>query len=191
MILGDLYEVNAPEELEVSQQIQDYFANRGYKLLGEGRDQMAFLSPRGTVLKILGIGEDEREQIVKQYVAYFVANQKNPYYPRIYNTGNFTVDNETYFVYEMEYLQYVANEEVTLDYLEGLMGALERDQADAFMAKYPMPSELGEAEIYGLLETTENLIQAIGGYAPLDLHNIENLRRRKNGHLVITDPFSL
>jgi hypothetical protein len=38
---------------------------------------------------------------------------------------------------------------------------------------------------------TEDLIDALGGSAPLDLRNIENLRRRNNGHLVIMDPYSL
>jgi hypothetical protein len=38
---------------------------------------------------------------------------------------------------------------------------------------------------------TEDLMDALGGHAPLDLINIENIRRRSNGHLVIMDPFSL
>ena len=184
-------EINAPDELSISRRIEEYFIKRGYQVLGEGRDQIAFLSPRGTVVKVLGIGDPEREKIVLDYVAYFVKNQQNPYYPRIYNTGEFTLDGETYFVYEMEYLRYVANEEVTLDYLEGLMHAVELGKEQEFLSKHPLPGELDEHEIYGLLATTDRLMQALGGSAPLDLSNIENLRRRADGHLVITDPFSL
>lgn len=184
-------EVNFPDELTVSDRIQDYFYKRGYQLAGEGRDQMAFESPRGTIVKILGIGENEREDVVKNYVGFFQRNQHNPYYPRIYSASDFSVDGETYFVYEMEYLNYVANEEDTLDYLEGLMSAVDRGLTKEFMDRNPVPRELNQDELYGLVESTEDLIAALGGHAPLDLNNIENLRRRDNGHLVIMDPYSL
>jgi hypothetical protein len=188
---GQLREINADDELTVSQHIEDYFFKRGYQFAGEGRDQMAFVSPRNTVVKVLGIGDPEREKIVKDYVAFFLRNQRNPYYPRIYNTGEFSLNGETYFVYEMEYLDYVANEEATLEYLEDLMNAAARGYADAYQQNNPMPPELDEDEVQGLLMATEDLIDALGGHAPLDLSNIENLRRRSDGHLVIMDPFSL
>jgi hypothetical protein len=186
-----VYEINADDELTISQQIQDYFIKRGYRYTGEGRDQIAFTSPRNTVVKVLGIGDPEREQIVKDYVAFFVRNQRNPYYPRIYNTGEFTLNGETYFVYEMEYLQYVANEEAVLEYLEDLMDATARGYAQAYQQNRPMPAGLDDDEIQGLLLATEDLMDVLGGSAPLDMSNIENLRRRKDGHLVIMDPFSL
>ena len=184
-------EVNYPDELSVSDQIQQYFFKRGYDLAGEGRDQMAFESPRGTIVKVLGIGEDEREEVVKRYVRFFEQNQRNPFYPRIYNSGNFTVDGETYFVYEMERVNYVANEEVTLDYIEKLMGAVDREQGEQFLQRNPVPAEMSEAEIFGLIQATEDMIQVLGGQAPLDLTAVENLGRRDNGHLVIVDPYSL
>ena len=184
-------ELNYPDELNVSDALQQHFVRRGYQVAGEGRDQIAFKSPRGTVVKVLGLGDPEREKIVKDYVAFFVRNQRNPYYPRIYNTGEFTLDNETYFVYEMEYLNRVSNEEATLEYLEDLMDATERGYAQAYQQNRPMPPELDQDEIEGLLMATEDLIEALGGSAPLDLSNIENLRRRNNGHLVIMDPYSL
>jgi hypothetical protein len=184
-------EVNYPDELSVSDQIQQYFFKRGYELAGEGRDQMAFESPRGTIVKVLGIGEDEREQIVKNYVRFFEQNQRNPFYPRIYNSGNFTVDGETYFVYEMERVNYVANEEATLDYIEKLMSAVDREQGEQFLQQNPVPAEMSEAEIFGLIQATEDMIQVLGGQAPLDLTAVENLGRRNNGHLVIVDPYSL
>ncbi len=184
-------EVNYPDELSISDQIQQYFFKRGYDLAGEGRDQMAFESPRGTIVKVLGTGEDEREQVVKQYVRFFEQNQRNPFYPRIYNSGNFTVAGETYFVYEMERVNYVANEESTLDYIEGLMRAVDREQGEQFLQRNPVPAEMSEAEIFGLIQATEDMIQVLGGQAPLDLTAVENLGRRNNGHLVIVDPYSL
>ena len=186
-----IQEVNYPDELTVSDQIQEYFFKRGYQLAGEGRDQMAFESPRGTIVKVLGTGDPEREQIVRDYVTFFEKNQRNPFYPRIYSSGEFAVDGETYFVYEMERVNYVANEEQTLDYIEKLMAAVDREQGEQFLQRNPVPAEMSEEEIYGLIQATEDMIQAIGGMAPLDLSAVENLGRRDNGHLVIVDPFSL
>jgi hypothetical protein len=186
-----LAELNYPDELNVSDALQQYFTKRGYQVAGEGRDQIAFESPRGTVVKVLGIGEQEREDIVKRYVKFFLQHQRNPYYPRIYNSGNFTVDGETYFVYEMERVNYVANEEATLDYIEKLMSAVDREQGEQFLQQNPVPSEMSETEIFGLIQATEDMIQVLGGQAPLDLTAVENLGRRNNGHLVIVDPYSL
>ena len=182
------------DELLVSQRIVDYFVERGYKFLGEGREQMAFLSPRNTVVKILGQGDPERQQMVKRYVGFFLQHQNNPYYPKIYNTNEFEIGPETYFIYEMEYLEYVANEEEVLEYLEDLMKAAARGRhaVQAYQQNRPRPAELPEDEIEGLLKATFELEDSpIGGYAPLDLSMIENLRRRPGGNIVIMDPYSL
>jgi hypothetical protein len=188
-----LTELNYPDELNVSDALQQYFVKRGYQVAGEGRDQIAFESPRGTVVKVLGIGEQEREEVVKRYVKFFVENQNNPYYPRIYNTGNFTVGNETYFVYEQEYLNYVSNEEEVLEYIEDLMSALPRGKQalQAFYQNRNRPQSISPEELAGLVKATYDLEKNIGGQAPLDLSMIENIRRRANGHLVIMDPYSL
>ena len=180
-------------ELKVSQRIRKYFTDRGYGYLGEGRDQMAFLSPRGTVLKILGIGEDEREDVVKRYVGFFARNQRNPHYPRIYNAGDFTVDGESYFVYEMEYLHPVSGEDRVLEYIEDLMSAIPYGEQAlyAFHKNKPRPPELSAEQVDGLVLATQDLEDALGGQAPLDLRAIENLGRRDNGQIVIIDPFSL
>lgn len=189
----ELVELNYPDELNVSDALQQYFFKRGYQLAGEGRDQIAFESPRGTVVKVLGIGDHAREAVVRRYVKFFVDHQGNPYYPKIYNTGEFPVGNETYFVYEMEYLNYISDEEAVLEYIEDLMKAVPRGMqaVAAFKQNRPLPKSLPEDEIKGLLQATYELDAAIGGQAPLDLSMIENIRRRNDGHLVIMDPYSL
>ena len=189
--VAQVNEVNYPDELTVSDRIQEYFFKRGYELAGEGRDQMAFESPRGTIVKVLGTGDPEREKVVLDYVKFFEQNQRNPFYPRIYNSGYFNIGDERYFVYEMERVNYVANEEATLDYIEKLMGAVDREQGEQFLQRNPVPAEMSEAEIFGLIQATEDMIQVLGGQAPLDLSAVENLGRRNNGHLVIVDPYSL
>ena len=188
-----LDEINYPDELNVSDALQQHFIKRGYQVAGEGRDQIAFESPRGTVVKVVGLGDTHREDVVKQYVGFFVANQRNPYYPRIYNTGEFPVGDETYFVYEQEYLTYISDEEEVLEYIEDLMRAVPRgEQAiHAFQQNRPLPKSLDPGEVDGLVMATQDLEDHLGGSASLDLSMIENIRRRNNGHLVIMDPYSL
>jgi hypothetical protein len=120
-------------------------------------------------------------------------NQRNPHYPRIYNAGDFAVDGETYFLYEMEHLYPVSGEDRVLEYIEDLMSAVERGEValQAFYQNKPRPPELSEQQVDGLVFATQDLEDAIGGQAPLDLRSIENLGRRKDGQLVIIDPFSL
>lgn len=186
-------ELNYPDELNVSDALQQYFVKRGYQVAGEGRDQIAFESPRGTVVKVLGLGDRDREQVVRDYVAFFVRNQRNPYYPRIYNTGEFPVGDETYFVYEQEYLNFISNEEEVLEYIEDLMRAVPRGEqaVHAFQQNRPRPESLAPEEVAGLVKATYDLERSIGGGGALDLSMIENIRRRKDGHLVIMDPYSL
>ena len=182
------------DELLVGQRIVDYFIKRGYGWLGEGREQVALLSPRDTVVKILGKGPEHREEVVRKYVEFFQRNQRNPHYPRIYSTNDFNVGDHTYFIYEMEYLHYVADEEETLEYLEDLMASLGRygqRGVDAHRKNKPLPPGLTNEQVDGLVIATEDLIEGLGGIgAGLDLSAIENLGRRENGQIVIIDPFS-
>ena len=101
--------------------------------------------------------------------------------------------DETYFVYEQEYLNYVSDEEEVLEYIEDLMSALPRgEQAlQAFYQNRNRPQSISPEELAGLVKATYDLEKNIGGQAPLDLSMIENIRRRKDGHLVIMDPYSL
>ena len=50
---------------------------------------------------------------------------------------------------------------------------------------------LSAEQVDGLVLATQDLEDAIGGQAPLDLRAIENLGRRDDGQIVIIDPFSL
>ena len=186
-------EINAPDELSVSEKLQKYFFDRGYRYVGDGQDQIAFKSPRGTIVKVLGTGDTDREQAVRDYVEFFQRNQRNPHFPRIYNAGEFTIDGETYFVYETEYLQQVGGSEETLEYLEDLMNAMGRDVVVPFMSNREKPAELSDQELDGLLNATQDIIDALVGPKGynLDLSQIENIRRRTNGQLVLADPISV
>lgn len=183
------------DELTVKESIINYFVDRGYNQIGEGRDQIAFQSPRGTVLKVLGFGDKDRQQAVEDYVEFFVKNKSNPYYPKIYNFQRFTYDGESYFLYETEYLYYVSNDDHTLDWIEGYMHRLAIDSqlASEWVEQNGIPEEIGEDNLYGLLHATEDIIEYLAGPRgyQMDLSNIENIRRRSDGHLVLVDPISI
>ena len=196
-VLPSITEVNSDHELEltISDRFINYFTRRGYKVLGDGRDQIAFETPRGTVLKIVGHGSPYRQQLIEDYVDFFKRNQRNPYYPNIYNTNHFEYDGEAYFLYETEYLEYVSGEEAVLGYIEDLMRSMNTAHPEAFIQNRPRPPGLSEDVVRGLVNATEDIVEYLivpKGYSlnNLDLVNIENIRRRSNGQLVIVDPLS-
>ena len=194
---SDLSEVNIDEpyntdELTVKQKFIDYFTKKGYKGIGEGRDQIAFLTPRQTVLKILGLGEEQRQRAVEDYVKFFEQYQNNPYYPKIYNSQRFEFEGDNYFLYETEYLLSLPNDEEILDWLETYLNTItygSPEEAEEFLAD-GIPQGLTEKDVAGLSAATKEIMEHLGGYQ-LDLGNIENIRRRRNGHLVIIDPVSM
>jgi hypothetical protein len=188
-------EINSEHELEltVSDKIINYFTSRGYQVLGEGRDQLAFETPRGTVLKIVGQGSPTRQRMIEDYVEFFKHNQRNPYYPKIYNTNHFEYDGESYFLYETEYLSYIGGEEAVLEYIEDLMSSMHTAHPSAFLKNRSLPAGLSQDVVDGLINATEDIVEHLivpKGYSlnSLDLSNIENIRRRANGQLVIVDP---
>ena len=190
-----IQEINSEHELEltISDRFIDYFTQRGYKMLGEGRDQLAFLTPRGTVLKIVGHGSPQRQQMIEDYVEFFKRNHRNPYYPNIYNSQEFTHEGETYFIYETEFLKPVSSEGSIIEYIEDLMKSMHTAHPSAFRKNRPLPPGLSEEEVDGLVGATEDIVEHLivpKGYDlnSLDLSNIENIRRRADGQLVIVDP---
>lgn len=194
---SNLSEINIDEpyntdELTVKQKFIDYFTKKGYKGIGEGRDQLAFLTPRQTVLKILGLGEEQRQRAVEDYVNFFEQHQNNPYYPKIFNSQRFDFEGDSYFLYETEYLLSLPNDEEILDWLETYMNLLSRgspEETQEFVDE-GLPAGLTEKDVSGITAATKEIMDKLSGYQ-LDLSNIENIRRRKNGHLVIIDPVSM
>jgi hypothetical protein len=183
------------DELLVKQRFVDYFTSKGYKFLGDGRDQIALLSPRETVLKIIGRGPRQRQRAVEEYVKFFEQRQNNPYYPRIYNSQRFKLDNDSYFLYETEYLYHFSSDDDVLDWIEHYLNELAHSENDAhqWAETNGIPEEIGEDNLYGLLQATLDIMDHLVGRRGynLDLSNIENIRRRKDGHIVICDPISL
>lgn len=79
---------------------------KGYRYLGAGVDQTAFLEPgTGQVIKIFGtqcnkLGNrptlSADQKMFKAYAEFCAQNQNNPYLPRIYDWDTFVWDTEQY-----------------------------------------------------------------------------------------------
>jgi hypothetical protein len=183
-----------PHELTIKQRFVDYFTSKGYEGIGEGRDQLAFESPRGTVLKVLGLGDRARQQAVEDYVEFFVQHQNNPFFPKIYNHQRFEFEGDSYFLYETEYLQYVSDQDDTTVWLEQYMLYAKNPKgAQKYIEDMGIPDDISAEQLQGLTQATRLIIDNLAGPKGyyLDLRQIENIRRRSDGHLVIVDPISL
>jgi hypothetical protein len=89
---------------KIEDRIQKELESRGYKFLGQGVDQMAFLEPStGLVLKIFGsqcrgdannlkLSADQR--MFKLYAEFCEQNKHNPYLPRFYGWDTFIYDTK-------------------------------------------------------------------------------------------------
>jgi hypothetical protein len=195
-------------EAKFDPDIKTSLVSRGYKLLGSGQDQDAYLEPEtGLVLKIFGAGEEPQQSFV-DFAEYCMANQKNPFLPQFYGWEKFQFNGKTYLQIRVE-----------------RMFPLHSNMGDAleFMsnsAKHNRSFEYAEAALvhatHGLgigAEASDNdvatMITLVGGRENLkklyetiqalykiskekkyifDLH-YGNFMHGSDGEIVITDPF--
>lgn len=112
---------NLEEELidewsETHEDIADILTKKGYKLLGSGVDQTAFLEPgTGLVLKIFGTQDASHSKTGKvkhtkdhkmffEWAKYCMANADNPFLPKFSGFTSFIYDNQTYLQIRQERL---------------------------------------------------------------------------------------
>lgn len=97
-------------EATIDPDIEDILFGKGYKLLGDGVDQQAWLAPDGTVLKIFGYGTTYKGQLSKgqqsfiDYANYCKQNPNNPFLLQILGYETFTFKNRTYLQIRTERL---------------------------------------------------------------------------------------
>lgn len=106
---------------EIPKDIFKHLKNKGYKLLGKGADQAAFLEPStGKVLKIFGSKlyvktryftsppqseYTSSQKMFKFWVEYCEKNRGNPFLPRYDGWERFVLNDTWYFQIRMEYLK--------------------------------------------------------------------------------------
>jgi len=103
-----------------SEDIAVILIKKGYKLIGDGTDQDAYLEPgTGKVLKIFGSDDNYGEKhsdghrMFKIWVEYCEKNKSNPFLPKFDGWEGFELNGKKYLQIRMERLQelplYIAN----------------------------------------------------------------------------------
>ena len=100
-------------EAYTDQTINGILKKKGYKFLGSGVDQTAFLAPDGMILKIFGTSRSSKEgsleltkaqQTFKAYADYCKAHPNNPFLPQFSDWNMFTFKGKPYLQIKMERL---------------------------------------------------------------------------------------
>jgi hypothetical protein len=99
-------------EADFSPGIKSTLIQKGYKFLGKGVDQQAYLAPDGTVLKIFGTRDDSRgsmeltraQEAFKLFADFCRANPNNPFLPEFSDWNMFHYDKKPYLQIKTERL---------------------------------------------------------------------------------------
>lgn len=182
----------------------------GYKKLGKGQDQIAFLEPStGMVLKIFGssisgeTGFTKPQMSFKVFADYCQANSDNPFLPQFYGWETFKFKGKTYLQIRMERLFQFPGVEHWADALEVIVIYAEMSKSPEAKEKF-----IEEHVKYEFYETYQQLFTHLGreGFDQLwntiyDLNRIAekhgfrldlhagNFMMGSDGEIVINDPF--
>lgn len=194
----------------------DKLENKGYKDIGGGVDQIAFLSPDGSILKVFGSHGSRKgsfkltrsQLIFKAFADYCNANSNNPFLPQFSSWKSIVYEDHPYLLIKTERLFHFPNVEHWGVMLEMIADKAIRSNSpevkEAFIdfhlnQQIITPNQkaqevfthLGE-EGFNLLWDTihdlSNLAYKIG--ADIDLHK-NNFMVTHEGQIVINDPFNI
>jgi hypothetical protein len=201
------------EQIKEDEQVLDEFSDhdsgirkalekKGYKFLGAGVDQMAYLEPStGYILKIFGTqgGKDfsQDQKMFFKFAKFCMKHQDNPFLPRFYGYESFEFKGKTYLQIRTEQLFKNKN----LQHAVSELGdELKRDT----MRGYRHPDSAGwmkeiKKTILKTVKTPDRLELLIQTLKTLylkgsknkyrwDLHS-DNIMVRKDGTPVINDPW--
>lgn len=203
-------------EAKMDSGVKKVLIQKGYKFLGHGQDQDAYLAPDGTILKIFGYdlgsrGFSEAQRSFIDFANFCMKNPNNPFLPQFGGWQPFEFNGQKYLQIKCERLFDFnkAKAGPVARMLSELVDAVENFGAkigfEDFMANYyddeyantkneKAIGELialvgGEKEIKLLCKTIEQLdkIADRKNYG-LDLH-AGNFMLGSDGEIVINDPF--
>ena len=190
IILKTKQELN---ESYVDPDIAKILKKKGYRLLGQGGDVMAFLEPgTGLVLKIFGTDTDTKgftkaQQAFFTWVKYCMAHSTNPFLPQFSGYESFEFKGQTYLQIRQERL-YNNNTALT-DYVAMMVDFIHGSLEDFISSPPPdIVKKIGIKNMPLLYNTFEDIeaLTSKHGYA-LDING--NVMTRANGFPVIVDPW--
>ena len=196
--------------------IKKVLKQKGYKFLGHGQDQDAYLAPDGTILKIFGYeygskGLSEGQRSFVDFANFCMNNPTNPFLPQFGGWEPFEFKGERYLQIKCERLFDFEKAKAgdVAEMLESLVESVSHYGAEKgfkhflkhnYEDEYAYASEErgvaqlimllgGEEEVKLLCKTIEQIAKLAKqkGYR-LDLHS-GNFMLGSDGEIVINDPF--
>jgi len=200
----DIEEVN--EDEDVSKFVKNRLKAAGYKFIGSGYDAQVWMKDEGTVVKILMPKEDNTAHDTFKTFYQLSKKLNSPNLPKFKQVDgrevyNFTINDQPFVQYGMEQL-YPLKKNSLDEWVVWMMADLSAKQLDWESAKKAMIDEkdkysklfaqnTSKMDDYKVLYNTLRKLHKMGnskGYG-WDPHT-ENVMRRSDGTLVITDPWA-
>lgn len=202
-------------EAQIDPSIKKILTTKGYKFLGKGNDQDAYIAPDGTILKIFGYepgteGFTRGQKSFIDFANYCMKNSNNKFLPQFYGWETFMFDGKQYLQIKSERLFDIEKSKMNIvgNTLEYLAEIVDRHGAllgfKEFMNDFidnptwkgnTKPAQIlisllgGEEEVKLFCKTIEDLdtLADKKGYF-FDLHK-KNFMLGSDGEIVINDPF--
>jgi hypothetical protein len=205
-------------EAYTSDKIRAILQKKGYKFLGKGVDQTAYLAPDGMILKIFGTSHmakkgsmelTKSQKTFKAYADYCLAHQDNKFLPQFSDWTMFEFEGKPYLQIKMERLFPFTKGASGMNYvLSHIADKAERGnspkQKQDFLKSYEnrnwglqntdnfnkLMTLVGEDGFNKLWDTITDLKKVARkiGLGNLDLHS-GNFMLGSDGEIVISDPF--
>ena len=192
-----------------SKKIDRILKAKGYKKLGAGVDQTAYLEPgTGYVLKVFGTQGGETfsrdHRMFFAWAKYCMKNSSNPFLPKFAGYDSFVLDGDRYLQIRQEALQPIGTLGRVLDLMAQSIddgGAKSLDEAEEYVEDYgyntdiknleKLRKQLGDNGLELFFSTMLRLYSTgeKNGWF-FDLHS-GNFMRRADGTPVIVDPWVL
>lgn len=205
-------------EAYTSDKIRGILEKKGYKFLGKGVDQTAYLAPDGMILKIFGTSPyakkgsmelTKSQKTFKAYADYCLAHPDNEFLPQFSDWAMFEFGGKPYLQIKMERLfPFKKGAEGWNEMLSSIADHAEHSKSPAAKKKW-LDRNMGQSYDSWTQKKTEQLIMHLGedgfnklwdtiydlrqvskriGLSNLDLHS-GNFMLGSDGEIVISDPF--
>jgi hypothetical protein len=208
MKINEVITESVVDEAQMDSGIKKEMTKQGYKFLGHGQDQDAYLAPDGTILKIFGYETDSRGMSEGQrsfidFANFCMANSNNPFLPQFGGWTKFHFKGQGYLQIKCERLFEVSEDlgEMLADLVDRIELFSPEQAIERFMHwdvdndSYPerageLITMIGGEQQLLLFARTVKQLSIIGrkkGYG-IDLHS-GNFMLGSDGEIVINDPF--